>query len=359
MDMCPEKERYSRETLSLMNKYEFNNEQVDHRLMVKEYSRSSADQDLPLPNELRPINVLIETMLYLIDEIIPQIVFDNNNNNNDNFSVGDWYDFVWNRTRSIRKDIIQQRLLLNDNNTINNNNNNNTNIIISNNDYLVKNGLGGVIIICARFHIMCAHRLCEQSSNVFDFKINEENLKNCFQSLRQYYEINNTTTLNEQQQQQSASSIPSPNEAEFRSYIILLNLNESNILCEIQRWPDYIRNSKHVKFSLKVYFAYNSKNYVRFFRLIKSNDCEYLQACILHRYFYKVRSDAFKSIFTAFKDQKERTFPLVRLNELLGFGDQDYQEINDYCGEFGLELDESNTNIIMPSILPKVLNYRK
>lgn len=348
MDMCPEKERYSRETLSLMNKYEFNNEQVDHRLMVKEYSRSSADQDLPLPNELRPINVLIETMLYLIDEIIPQIVFDNNNNN-DNFSVGDWYDFVWNRTRSIRKDIIQQRLLLNDNNTINNNTNNS----ISNNDYLVKNGLGGVIIIeqCARFHIMCAHRLCEQSSNVFDFKINEENLKNCFQSLRQYYEINNTT-LNEQQQQSvSSSSIPSPNEAEFRSYIILLNLNESNILCEIQRWPDYIRNSKHVKFSLKVYFAYNSKNYVRFFRLIKSNECEYLQACILHRYFYKVRSDAFKSIFTAFKDQKERTFPLVRLNELLGFDNQDYQEINDYCGEFGLELDESNTNIIMPSIL--------
>ena len=106
MDMCPEKERYSRETLSLMNKYEFNNEQVDHRLMVKEYSRSSADQDLPLPNELRPINVLIETMLYLIDEIIPQIVFDNNNNNNnDNFSVGDWYDFVWNRTRSIHNNV--------------------------------------------------------------------------------------------------------------------------------------------------------------------------------------------------------------------------------------------------------------
>jgi hypothetical protein len=346
MDMCPEKERYSRETLSLMNKYEFNNEQVDHRLMVKEYSRSSADQDLPLPNELRPINVLIETMLYLIDEIIPQIVFDNNNNN-DNFSVGDWYDFVWNRTRSIRKDIIQQRLLLNDNNTINNNTNNS----ISNNDYLVKNGLGGVIIIeqCARFHIMCAHRLCEQSSNVFDFKINEENLKNCFQSLRQYYEINNTT-LNEQQQQQStsSSSIPSPNEAEFRSYIILLNLNESNILCEIQRWPDYIRNSKHVKFSLKVYFAYNSKNYVRFFRLIKSNECEYLQACILHRYFYKVRSDAFKSIFTAFKDQKFRKYPFNSLKDLLGCND--LNELKRYCYLFHLEVDHEN-NIVMPNKL--------
>ena len=141
----------------------------------------------------------------------------------------------------------------------------------------IQNGLGSLVIIeqCARFHIMCAHRLCEQGPQVFDFKINEDNLKNCFQSMRQYYEFNQMLVK------------PSPYEAEFRSYGILLNLNESNILREIQRWPEHIRHSEHVRFALSIYFAYNSRNYVKFFRLIQSDKCQYLHACILHRYFYR------------------------------------------------------------------------
>ena len=371
MDMCPEKERYSRETLSLCNRYEFDeNESINHNLMVKEYSRSSADQDLPLPNELRPIHILFDTMLYLINEIIPQIELESNSNNNydDNssFSVCDWYDFVWNRTRSIRKDIIQQRLLLNDRFAhlpLEAAEQQSSSSLTS---QLIASGLGGVIIIeqCARFHIMCAYRLCEQSSNVFDFKINEENLKNCFQSLRQYYETNSsttttTTTASVVASQASSSSsalassthhhTPSPNEAEFRAYIILLNLSQSDILSEIQRWPANIRNSSHVKFALSVYFAFNSRNYVRFFRLIKSNACHYLQACILHRFFYAVRAEAFKSIFTSLnqKAQQVKSFPLAKLNEILCFESEN--ELYDYCDSFRLEIDDEQTNVVMPS----------
>ena len=113
--------------------------------------------------------------------------------------------------------------------------------------------------------------------------------------MRQYYE---TTSANSDQQQQQQCLQPSPNEAEFRSYIILLNLNESNILGEIQRWPPSIRHSAHVRFALTIYFAYNCRNYARFFRLIRSPECSYLHACILHRYFYRVRADAFRTIFT-------------------------------------------------------------
>ena len=191
-DMCPERERYSRECLSLHHRYELRRESdshadnagadiVDHRLMIKEYSRSSADQDLPLPNEMRPIRVLYGTMMYLIDEVISKVAsfnFDSNEmNENSEFSIGDWYDFIWNRTRSIRKDIIQQRLLLNGIPTQNDEDSRSDN-------FFIQSGLGGLIIIeqCARFHIFCAHSLCEESPQVFEFKINEENLKNCFQS---------------------------------------------------------------------------------------------------------------------------------------------------------------------------------
>ena len=116
-DMCPERERYSRECLALFHRYEIrhdsstNTDIVDHRLMIKEFSRSSADQDLPLPNEMRPIHVLYGTMMYLIDDVIAKIANEDALSDTE-FSYGDWYDFIWNRTRSLRKDIIQQRLLL-------------------------------------------------------------------------------------------------------------------------------------------------------------------------------------------------------------------------------------------------------
>ncbi len=157
-----------------------------------------------------------------------------------------------------------------------------------------------------------------------------------YKGLRQYYEYNPTLIR------------PSPYEAEFRSYGILLNLGESNILREIQRWPQHIRHSEHVRFALSIYFAYNSRNYVKFFRLIRSNKCLYLHACILHRYFYKVRCEAFKTIFTAFRDNKEKLFPLTKLVNILGFDDED--EAYDYCNLFGLEVSE-DSNVLMRSFM--------
>lgn len=67
--------------------------QVDHAAAIKEYSRSSADQEEPLPHELRPLAVLCMTMDYLVTQIMDQ----------GHDKHRDWYDFVWNRTRGIRK----------------------------------------------------------------------------------------------------------------------------------------------------------------------------------------------------------------------------------------------------------------
>ena len=38
-----------------------------------------------------------------------------------------------------------------------------------------------------RFHIICAHLLCEEDMNSFDAKINTENLTKCLQTLKQFY----------------------------------------------------------------------------------------------------------------------------------------------------------------------------
>lgn len=71
---------------------------------------------------------------------------------------------------------------------------------------------------CARFHIYCAERLCEESMMNFDPRINNENLTKCMQTLKHfYYDL-------------GIKGIKCPCEAEFRAYDILLNLNRGGIL---------------------------------------------------------------------------------------------------------------------------------
>ena len=104
-DMCPEKERYQRddrhqatifecrEATVAPNTFEGVYPELDHTKAVKQYSRSSADQEEPLPHELRPATVLNMTMDYLVKNMMG----DEQRGN----SI--WFDFIWNRTRAIRK----------------------------------------------------------------------------------------------------------------------------------------------------------------------------------------------------------------------------------------------------------------
>lgn len=73
---------------------------------------------------------------------------------------------------------------------------------------------------CARFHIHCAHHLCQEPMMSFDAKINNENLTKCLQSLKEMY------------QDLASKNIYCPHEAEFRQYSVLLKLNDGDIL----RW---------------------------------------------------------------------------------------------------------------------------
>ncbi|KAK8762160.1 hypothetical protein V5799_026574 [Amblyomma americanum] len=103
-DMCPEKERYSRTDKKCLSTFEVlpgSDGVMDHTRMVKEYSRSSADQEEPLAHELRPPHVLRHTMDYLIVHLMDYSALASGGGTVP--SVGEWYDFIWNRTRSIRK----------------------------------------------------------------------------------------------------------------------------------------------------------------------------------------------------------------------------------------------------------------
>lgn len=71
---------------------------------------------------------------------------------------------------------------------------------------------------CVRFHIYCGARLVEEDAMTFDTKINNENLTKCLQTLKEMY-----SDLRKR-------GVACDNEAEFRAYMVLMNLNEGDTL---------------------------------------------------------------------------------------------------------------------------------
>ncbi|XP_072751971.1 uncharacterized protein Xmas [Anoplolepis gracilipes] len=300
-DMCPEKERLMRESQRQIASYEQleeNEYKINHATAIKQYSRSSADQEEPMPHELRPVKSLKMTMSYLLHEIMDLCEQQDTN-------LAEWYHFLWDRTRGIRKDITQQELCC----------------------------VESVELIeqCARFHIVCSERLCAEDASVFDKKINTENLTKCLQTLKyMYHDLR-------------LKGITCENESEFRAYIVLLNLNNGNFLYDLQQLPKSVQNSPEIKFAINIYFALDSNNYYKFFKLVR--ETTYLNACILLRYFNQVRLKAFSVMLKAYCRSTSTAFPLYELMDILGFENEN--EATYFCEQVGLNLSNDELYILL------------
>jgi hypothetical protein len=295
-DMCPEKERYMRLAQHELKSFEMtetaNGEKtLDHAKAIKEYSRSSADKEEPLPHELRPPHILNMTMDYLLTNVM-----DEGENR-----WPQWFDFVWNRTRAIRKDLTQQQIC--------------SPLAVS------------LVEKTTRFHVFVAHQLCEEELLSFDPKINNENLTKCLQTLKQYY-----TDLRE-------SGVKCESEPEFQCYKILMNLDQGDVLREVLTFPQWVRNAPSVVFALQVHAAFNSSNYVKFFRLVRKS--RYLEACILHRYLTQMRVAAFQTMEKAYTMMKQMTsFPLPDIVQLLAFENE--EEAIEFCHHYNISVKTNN-----------------
>lgn len=241
------------------------------------------------------------TMLYLMHRIVDLC-------DDPKTSLGDWFHFVWDRTRSIRKDITQQELC----------------------------SLEAVELVeqCARFHIHCAARLVAEDPSVFDKKINAENLTKCLQTLKyMYHDLR-------------IRGIHCPCEPEFRSYIILLNLGDSNFLWELKQLPEGIQKSEKIKRAIRFYNAVQDNNFVKFFEMIKSAETSYLSACILLGYFTKLRVRAMEAIVKSHNWGKNHVYlPLSYLTRILGFDDED--SAVSFFNYYGLQCDIPNNRVLL------------
>lgn len=124
-----------------------------------------------------------------------------------------------------------------------------------------------------------------------------------------------------------------PNEAEFRAYIVLLNLQNTNFLWEVNQLRDDIKQSPEIQFAIKIYLAFESNNYVRFFQLVRSTT--YMNACILLRYFTQVRVKALEIMFKAYVPRSEAIMSIGYMTYLLAF--EDYGQCADFLEYYGIK----------------------
>ncbi|OTF73815.1 hypothetical protein BLA29_001177 [Euroglyphus maynei] len=133
MQMCPPKEMSFRERNGLLHRMELINQNdwslyqrqhhkkgrnnsvenpktsfTNHQKSVKQYQRSSAGKETVIPENIRPTFVLKKTVDYLINDCF-DTKFMNESNLKESFGI--YYDFVFDRLRSIRQDITIQRAL--------------------------------------------------------------------------------------------------------------------------------------------------------------------------------------------------------------------------------------------------------
>lgn len=293
--------------------------------MVKRFRRSAAGYDEQLPSDIRPPRVLQKTLDYLINEVV-----------GGQQPLANVHKFVWDRTRGIRNDFsIQQVTKLED---------------------------LRIAINCfervARFHILSLHQLSRPDSDngEFDHHQEREQLNNTLLSLMYYYD-------------DSRHKLTSPNEAEFRAYCIIFEVQDQRPDLEdrAQQWPRPLLQDPRVQIAFKLYaaagnisdeqgplrpraaFAIAQANIGRFWDIVSSSTVSYTMACVTEIYFDLVRRTALETMYKAYRGKRGgvariEDWGLEQLTHILGFDDE--QQTQTYVEEHGFSVAEREDGVL-------------
>ncbi|KAJ3414334.1 hypothetical protein HDV05_006702 [Chytridiales sp. JEL 0842] len=286
-DMCPEFERHEREYQKALSEFEKieGTDFVDHAKAVKRYRRSAAGDPEPMPCDVRPPRVLVQTLNYLFHTLIPTKTLEA------------CQPFVRDRSRAIR------------------------------NDFTLQNYRGMEAIECheriARFHIVCAFKFCSHPK--ISLQQEQEQMRKTLQSLREYY-----ADMNEK-------GIVCPNEPEFQAYYILSHLWQNDIVTTMELLPPQVFDHALVQLAIKLQqmvqcsldetrsrrkSAGGLNFYSKFFRMLGSPEVPYLFACLLHQEFFSIRRSALRAMNSGFYNLSPH-IPVSDIVDMLGYNDED------------------------------------
>uniref|UniRef100_A0A6N2MYK8 PCI domain-containing protein n=1 Tax=Salix viminalis TaxID=40686 RepID=A0A6N2MYK8_SALVM len=272
-DMCPESERAERERKGDLDHFERldgNRNQTNKSLAVKKYNRTAERE----ANLIRPLPILQKTIDYLLD-LLDQPY-------NDNF-LG-MYNFLWDRMRAIRMDLRMQHIFSQESLTM----------------------LEQMI----RLHIIAMHELCEYKTGEgsiegFDAHLNIEQMNKTSVELFQMYDDHRKKGINV------------PTEKEFRGYYALLKLDKhpgykvepAELSLDLAKMTSEIRQTSEVLFARNVARACRTGNFIAFFRLARK--ASYLQACLMHAHFAKLRTQALASLHCGLQNNQGLPVSLI------------------------------------------------
>ncbi|KAG2272957.1 hypothetical protein Bca52824_067512 [Brassica carinata] len=291
-DMCPESERGERERKGDLDHYERvdgDRNQTSKSLAVKKYTRT-AEREAIL---IRPMPILQNTMGYLLSLLDRPY--------NENF-IG-MYNFLWDRMRAIRMDLRMQHIFNREAITL----------------------LEQMI----RLHIIAMHELCEYTkgegfSEGFDAHLNIEQMNKTSVELFQMYDDHRKR------------GIAIPTEKEFRGYYALLKLDKhpgykvepSELSLDLANMTPEIRQTSEVLFARSVARACRTGNFIAFFRLARK--ASYLQACLMHAHFSKLRTQALASLHAGL--QINQGLPVSDTSKWIGMEEEDIEALLEYHG---------------------------
>lgn len=382
LQMCPDEELVRRESEGDIQMLELPHADIYPKgytlrdTAVKRFRRSAADFKLDIPELIRPPYVLEKVCGYLEEYVMERDRQGIDPRFGQVPSPLDVYQFIWDRTRMVRKDFILQNFI----------------------------GTGGrcnaTAVRCheriARWHAMMEHQLAHIPEFIKNqSQQNIQELGQTMKTLNFYYDDSDKRADLEDDSTDtgnithgcSFSSVRGPNpcdyngnslsnsddhtcvsrrfignlscsgicEEEMRGLYILLTINNDGGMevlkyaARLSRDRPAIFNSESVQFALEVYKARKEYNYAKFFTLLRSPKTPYLYACIMFKYVETMRKACFKIMARTYGFKKRDTnealnddYPLQKLVHLLCF--EDLNEASAACRHYNITCEKVSSS---------------
>ena len=321
---CPDEEYEYRRDTDALELLEISHPSMPHLprprdLAIKKLKRSSAGLKF-LPAEVRTEATLVDTMEYLIAYIMDIDVDGVDPRFKESAAyVGDTPSppfimaFCCDRTRSIRKDFSLQGCL--------------------EPSGPLSSECIRVYEMCARMHIMNDHMLCEvPEEEGHNEVLNRQECNNCLKALNAMYD---------KARRIGDSALRSPNEAEFRAYYIILDMethdraNRNGWIQDFMKRCPIVARDARVQLALQISRAFGSFDFEAYFRLAQAPSTPYLVSCLMHGFFRAARRSAMRVLRRGIKGK----INVSEFSRRLCFEDED--EAHSWLESYRIPVDSS------------------
>ncbi|KAG7900538.1 hypothetical protein KL907_004656 [Ogataea polymorpha] len=313
-DMCPTYERVERAFKNQVSKWEIDpaTGKISRDYAVKTFMRPSG-QPPSLPSDVRTPSVLVKTLDYLIERLLPKLP--------------DSQSFIWDRTRSIRQDFTLQ------------------------NNYSGPEAIDCHEKIC-RIHILSSHVMAQANDPDYQQQQEIEQFNNSLQSLTHMYD------------DVRSRGGTCPNEPEFRAYELISKLKDTELDRNIQKLPAIILNSGIVQKALMLRGLIingfgNFQMFVEFFRVVMDPSTPLLLSCLCEIHFNQVRHMAMVTMAKAYHSKSKKMPEASVLADWLGFDSVDQLVMSCKFYDIPVSNDDNVLRVEVTALRQAYKSYQK